>query len=117
MTIVVDCKWAWDTVRDDVLLKEAGMDLTVKAKKWSLKRLVKKYLAGTDKPTRKPATKPAHIADLESRLTAHLATKVTVETRKKGRQGRIIIEFYSLDDFDRLTEALGLTVGEEAAEL
>jgi len=82
-----------------------------------VERLVRKYLAGADKPLRKPATKPPHIADLENRLTAHLATKVTVETRKKGRQGRIIIEFYSLDDFDRLTETLGLTVGEQAAEL
>ena len=54
------------------------------------------------------AQKPAHIADLEIRLRELLGTKVTIEERKNGRRGKIIIEFYSLDDFDRLAEKMGL---------
>ena len=52
--------------------------------------------------------KAAHIFDLENKLGSELGTKVTIETRKNGQRGKIIIEFYSLDDFDRITESIGL---------
>jgi len=55
----------------------------------------------------------AYITDLESKLTGQLGTKVTIETRKNGQRGKITIEFYSLDEFDRITERLGLTELEE----
>ena len=52
--------------------------------------------------------KPAHLADVENRLQQAVGTKVTIrEARRKG-QGRIIIEYYSLDDFDRIAGRLGL---------
>lgn len=40
------------------------------------------------------------------RLREALGTKVTVERRRRGRGGRIGIEFYSDDDFERLYEQL-----------
>jgi hypothetical protein len=46
-------------------------------------------------------------------LGSLLGTKVTIETRKNGQKGKITIEFYSLDDFDRITERIGLTTAEE----
>ena len=52
--------------------------------------------------------KPAHIVDLENRLRESLGTKVKVDTRKDGRRGRIIIDFYSLDEFDRLIDKMGI---------
>jgi ParB family chromosome partitioning protein len=77
-----------------------------------VERLVRKYLA-TDEKSRLPtAAKAPHILDLEDKLCRHLGTRVSIETRKSGRRGRIVIEFDSLDDFDRITEALGLPCGE-----
>jgi ParB family chromosome partitioning protein len=64
--------------------------------------------ASSPAPARQVA-KPAHLADLENRLQHAVGTKVTIrEARRKG-QGRIIIEYYSLDDFDRIAGRLGLT--------
>ena len=58
-------------------------------------------------------SKPAHILDLERELSSQLGTKVAIETRKNGQRGKIIIEFYSLDEFDRITERIGLASVEE----
>jgi len=52
--------------------------------------------------------KPTNIIDLETRLQSVLGTKVQIKTRKNAKRGRIIIEFYSLDEFDKLTEKMGL---------
>jgi ParB family chromosome partitioning protein len=55
---------------------------------------------------RKP--KSHNIRDLEERFERAVGTKVMViEGRKKG-SGRIVIEFYSLDDFDRIAAKLGM---------
>jgi len=51
--------------------------------------------------------------DLERELSSQLSTKVAIETRKNGQRGKIIIEFYSLDEFDRITERIGLASVEE----
>ncbi len=50
----------------------------------------------------------ANLADLERRLGAHLGTKVTIQTGAKKGAGRLLVEFYSLDQFDGLLERLGL---------
>jgi ParB family chromosome partitioning protein len=57
--------------------------------------------------------KPAHIIDLENKLAAYLGTRVNIETRRSGQKGKITIEFYSLDEFDRIVERIGLTSIEE----
>jgi ParB family chromosome partitioning protein len=54
------------------------------------------------------AAKSPHVADMESRFQRALGTKVTIrQSRHKGR-GRIVIEYQSLDDFDRIATALGV---------
>ncbi|MHC4174129.1 MAG: ParB/RepB/Spo0J family partition protein [Planctomycetota bacterium] len=73
-----------------------------------VERLVRRYLAGTGQTKPTVRSKPAHILDLERKLGSQLATKVSIETRKNGQRGRIIIEFYSLDEFDNIAERLGL---------
>lgn len=45
--------------------------------------------------------KPAYLADLEKAFANHLATRVAID-EKRGGKGRILIEFYSYDDFERL---------------
>ena len=53
-------------------------------------------------------TRSPHLKDMETRLEQAIKTKVTIhEGRRKGT-GRITIEYYSLDDFDRITALLGL---------
>ncbi|MCP4594062.1 MAG: ParB/RepB/Spo0J family partition protein [bacterium] len=61
-------------------------------------------------PGAKPAKSP-HIRDLELRLTSAVGTKVQVEESRIRGRGRIMIEYYSLDDFDRVAQRLGLEVG------
>lgn len=98
---------------DDLRRKLANRAMAGRLSVREVERLVRKYLAGTgpDKPA--VATKPAHIVDLEQKLASELNTKVSIETRRNGRRGRIIIEFYSLDEFDGITERLGLSCAEE----
>ena len=52
------------------------------------------------------------IVDLENKLREVLGTKVIINTRKSGKRGKIIIDFYSLDEFDRLARTMGLTTEE-----
>ena len=57
-----------------------------------------------------PPAKPPYLADLERQLSEALATKVTVRPARRKGAGVIKIEYYSLEDFDRLVAALGITI-------
>lgn len=59
-----------------------------------------------EKKARVPAAGDCHLQDLQDRIQQRLGTKVTVEG--KGKQGRISIEYYDLDDLDRLLEIFGI---------
>lgn len=50
---------------------------------------------------RRHKEKPAYLADLEKAFAQYLGTRVAIE-EKRGGKGRIQIEFYSYDDFERL---------------
>jgi ParB family transcriptional regulator, chromosome partitioning protein len=56
------------------------------------------------KKTKKAKNKMPEVADLENRLIQALGTKVRIE--HKGKKGKIEIEYYSLDELDRLLEIL-----------
>ena len=59
------------------------------------------------KPTRKPeGLRPPHILDLEAKLRTALGTRVTIVQNRNRKKGRIIIDFFSEDDFQRLLEHL-----------
>ena len=73
-----------------------------------VERLVRKYLTGSGESKRAVRSKPPHIVDLELQLSRQLGTKVAIETRKNGQKGRITIEFYSLEEFDRIMEVVGV---------
>jgi ParB family chromosome partitioning protein len=55
-------------------------------------------------------TKPAHVRDMEQQLTETVGTKVTIQPGRKANTGKIILEYYSLEDFERLAETLGWEV-------
>ena len=54
----------------------------------------------------KPAPKDVHVAELEAKLRRALGTKVSIVERGKG--GRIAIDYYSLDDLDRILARIGI---------
>jgi ParB family chromosome partitioning protein len=64
----------------------------------------KKRGAGSGK---KPKEKPAQITFLENALSNHLGTRVVID-EKRGGKGKITIEFYGHDDFERLASLMHL---------
>ncbi len=97
---------------DELRRKLANRALVGRLSVREVERLVRRYLTGTSQAKITVRSKPPHILDLERKLSSQLATKVNIETRKNGQRGRIIIEFYSLDEFDNITERIGLACGE-----
>lgn len=98
---------------DELRRKLANRALAGRLSVREVERLVRKYLTGTEQARASVREKPPHILDLERKLSSQLGTKVSIETRKNGQRGKIIIEFYSLDEFDGITERLGLASVEE----
>lgn len=59
----------------------------------------------------KPAKiKPAFIRDLEEQLTHATGTRVAILPGRAKNTGRIVLDYYNLDDFDRLAKALGVQI-------
>lgn len=98
---------------DDLRRKLANRAMAGRLSVREVERLVRRYLAGTNQAPATPRTKPPHILDLEKKLASQLGTKVSIDTRKNGQRGRIVIEFYSLDEFDGMMERLGLVCEED----
>lgn len=92
---------------DELRRKLANRALAGRLSVREVERLVKKYLTDTGQRKQEHRTKSAHILDLETSLTRQLGTKVNIETRKNQQRGKIIIEFYSLDEFDRIMDGIG----------
>lgn len=70
--------------------------------------LVRKYLSAKNKGTKKSVVVPTNIntlsqRDLESKLQSIFGTKVICKQKKNGA-GELIIEYYSLDELERLFE-------------
>jgi ParB family chromosome partitioning protein len=51
----------------------------------------------------------AHLASLEKRLSEHLGTRVALQLGRRKGTGRLIVDFYSLDQFDGLLARLGFS--------
>ncbi len=83
----------------------------------ALEDLVRRTRArgGAGEPAFATAARPvksAHLRDLETRLSLACGTKVSIEEGKRKGSGRMVIEYYSLDDFDRVAGKLGVASGE-----
>lgn len=98
---------------DELRRKLANRAMAGRLSVREVERLVRKYLAGTNQRKNTALSKSPHIIDLERKLGSQLGTRVNIETRKNGQRGKIIIEFFSLDEFDGITERLGLTYEEQ----
>ena len=49
--------------------------------------------------------------DLETRLTHFLGAQAKLYPRKNQKEGRIEIQYFSLDDLDRVLQKIGLPRG------
>lgn len=99
---------------DELRRKLANRAMAGRLSVREVERLVRKYLTGSTETRATTRSKPAHILDLEQKLSSQLGTRVSIETRRNGQRGKIIIEFYSLDEFDSIAERIGVAIGEEA---
>jgi ParB family chromosome partitioning protein len=79
-------------IRENLTVRQAERWATPVAPKVSKPRRKKNYLAPND----------PHLLEMEEKLSKRFGTKVKIETARVG--GRIIVEFYSLDDFERITK-------------
>ncbi len=82
----------------------------IKSKKLSVRQIevLAKRVSGGGKRTSKTSSHhpPPEIRDLENRLQQSLGTKVRIASSGNQKGGYIQIEYYSLDDLDRLLEIL-----------
>ena len=62
---------------------------------------------GPRRPGRPAKAKSADVRQLEARLRESLGTKVSVEEGRKAGTGRIVIDFYSPEDLDRILGFIG----------
>lgn len=78
---------------------------------WSVRQTEAAIKKATEDVVKSPAkevkTRPA-VADMERRLTDALGTRVSIKEGRRRHTGKITIEYFSLDDFDRVTGRLGV---------
>jgi len=97
---------------DELRRKLANRAMAGRLSVREVERLVRKHMTGSEEVKTATRIKAPHIVDLEDKLSSELQTKVTIETRKDGHRGKIIIDFHSLDEFDRITEKIGFAANE-----
>ncbi|MCR4819888.1 MAG: ParB/RepB/Spo0J family partition protein [Elusimicrobiales bacterium] len=55
---------------------------------------------------RRLIAKAPEIIDMQASLSRHFGSKVEIKPGSNGKKGKIVISYYSLDDFDRITSIL-----------
>jgi ParB family transcriptional regulator, chromosome partitioning protein len=98
---------------DELRRKLANRAMAGRLSVREVERLVKSYTEGAQGKERVERVKPSHISDLENRLTRTLGTKVSIEARRGGKRGKVVIEFYSVDEFERICQMMGISSVEE----
>ena len=79
--------------------------ISVRALESLVKRLAKDSGAAKNKVEREP-TKDPNVKAAETKLMRHLSTNVKIHSARKGKGGKIEIEYYGIDDLDRLYSLL-----------
>ena len=62
-------------------------------------------------PAREPEGRELSRQRMETRLSEHLGTRVRIVTRGDGTKGRIVVEFFGLDQFEGVVERMGVGEG------
>jgi ParB family chromosome partitioning protein len=98
------------TRRDKLAEAVVKNDLSVRALEEVIRRERTRSEEESGVSPEKERPRLAHLRDIESQFEHALKTKVTVRDGKRKGSGRIVIEYYSLDDFDRIAAALGVAL-------
>jgi ParB family chromosome partitioning protein len=99
---------------DELRRKLANRAMAGRLSVREVERLVKKFIVTPAEPKfSEKAKRPPNIVDLENKLRRQLGTKVEIQARKGGQRGKILIEFYSLDEFERILQTIGIESLEE----
>jgi len=69
-------------------------------------RIIADRLRRGQQAPRAEEPRPPHIVDLESQLREALGTRVTILQHRHDERGRIVIDFFSRDDFQRILERI-----------
>ncbi len=93
----------------------AQMATRALAREWSVRQLereVQQINAGSvsrrpEGDRSEPTASQANVADLERQLGEHLGTRVAVQLGRKKGSGRLIVDFFSLEQFDGLMDRIG----------
>jgi ParB family chromosome partitioning protein len=93
--------------RQEALAKKASDNqLSVR----QLEQLVAARQRPAAAPRLAPEPKAPYIRDLEDQLTQAVGTRVQIRPGRAKNTGKILIDYYGLEDFDRIASALGLKV-------
>ncbi len=98
---------------DELKTKLANRAMAGRLSVREVERLVRLYLQGGKETDKRVKYKAPHIVELQTRLSRQLGTRVEIVTRKNGQRGKIVIEYNSLDEFDRIGVQLGMELMEE----
>jgi len=80
---------------------------------WSVRELERRIKSrarrepSDDRTTTEPSPAEIHLKHLADELGQHLGTRVRIEPGRKKGAGKLVIDFYSLDDFESLLNRLG----------
>lgn len=83
-------------------------DLSVRALEEIVRRHRSRSATEVSPMAEKPSAGSANIQDMQRRFEESLKTRVTIKEGKRKGTGRIIVQYFSLDDFDRIAETLGV---------
>lgn len=79
---------------------------------WSVRRMEDEARKADEPAAQKPSSpgtqRASHFGDLEKQISSQLSTKVQIKPGRKKNSGALIIEFYSVDEFDSLLGRLGV---------
>lgn len=73
-----------------------------------VEKLVQRHSQTSPEKVKSKRAIPPYLADLEKRFSEALGTKVRIDTRKNGQRGRVMIDFYSIEEFESISIKLGL---------
>ena len=99
------------------IARRAELAAQVLSNDWSVRELERQVQATQKPPTvsgggpsvagKEPTARDANVADLEKQLADYLGTRVKLQLGRKKGSGRLVLDFYTLDQFDGLMQKIG----------
>ncbi|MBX3395848.1 MAG: ParB/RepB/Spo0J family partition protein [Phycisphaerae bacterium] len=84
---------------------------------WSVRRLEQELArspgsGASDRNNEKKESKRPDVAELEERIRTTIGVRATIQEGRRRHTGKIVLQYYSLDDFDRIVRRLGVPIEE-----